>query len=74
MSLYYFPSQNKHVFKTIDEEKNEVENSFKFFLENTLKSVGVGEGCEECGAEKGKKYFVLKIGKIVSLTNEVNNS
>lgn len=35
----------------------------KFYIE--LKDINIDVGKEEWGAEKGKKYFVLKLGKII---------
>lgn len=38
-----------------------------------LKGIEIREGKEEWGAEKGKKYFVLKLGKIENTETLVNN-
>lgn len=41
MVSFYFPHKGKSSFKTLDEAKNEVENSFKFFIQTTIKSIGI---------------------------------
>ncbi len=70
--IEYIPLLDIKRFDTITFSNAYQKNRPQFEIE--LKEIIIGEGFEEWGAEKGKLYFVLRLGEILSTKNILQNN